>query len=230
MKNKFNLIFIIGLEGSGHHLYKNLKINLSSPKIIQMHNLILQYFNKGGDPRNLIKIRNKMFDFTKKNIGSSFYESSSFPFGRPTSPLNCIEILGFYELLKSIPHINFYFIVNTRNIIYSTLSIQKRTNDKIIWSTRLQESCLLYINSQIQLIPKEKYVITDLDNISENIDKFEKYLKEKTKMDIYFNKNNVFKQNNLKYLKYKNYNYVFYYFSKKRMEQFNFLKNNTTLF
>lgn len=41
MENKFNLIFLIGTEGSGHHLFKDC-CNISEEE--HLHALIFNYF------------------------------------------------------------------------------------------------------------------------------------------------------------------------------------------
>ena len=130
-----------------------------------------------------------------------------------------------------MPHVNLFYIVLTRNIIFSTLSsaIRFDKNKSIIYSSRLQENCLIYINSQIQLIPKDKYIIVEITNIQKNIKNFIKFIEEKSKIKIYCDYNNIKVSNDSKYINDKNYNYLLNYFTKNRLKQFNFLKENTYL-
>ena len=58
MKNKFNLIFIVGNEGTGHHLFNHLKINFNSNNL---HKLIMTYFSVNTTP-NQQEIIKKVFE------------------------------------------------------------------------------------------------------------------------------------------------------------------------
>ena len=230
MKNKFNLIFIIGNEGTGHHLFEKC-ISATPVPYSTLHKLIHKYFNVKTTPDEQSKIKIQINELTKNNIGTYCKESASFPFGRPADPLKSIDIFGFYELFSSMPHVNLFFVVLTRNIIYSTLSTKNRfdKNNSIFWAARLQENCLSYINNQIQLIPEENYIIVELSNIANNIKKFKIILEEKSKMNFKFNFNAVKISDNSKYFSNLYYDYLSKYFNETRLKQFDFLKNNTYL-
>jgi len=270
MQNKFNLIFIIGCEGTGHHLFGNCELTPEPYHVL--HKLLTTYFNLNTTPSEQIDLKKKIYEITKNNIGVVCMESASFPYGRPTSPLISHDILSFFELFNEMDHVNLFYIVLTRNIIFSTLSSANRfdclkidkiemkikmkiknvkdktkrinlkkklkklkskycdiKNESIIFSSRLQENCLNYINSQIQLIPKEKYIIVEISNIQKNIKEFIKIIEQKSKIKICCNYNNIRISDDSKYLTDKNYDYLVNYFSKNRLKQFNFLKENTYL-
>jgi mannose/fructose/N-acetylgalactosamine-specific phosphotransferase system component IIB len=229
MKNKFNYIFIIGCEGTGHHLFENCELTHSPYTVL--HNLIVKYFNINTTPTEQKKLKKNIYEITKNNIGAVCKESSSFPYGRPTNPLISHDILGFFELFNEMEHVNLFYVVLTRNIIFSTLSSSNRfdKNKSIVFSSRLQENCLNNINSQIQLIPKEKYIIVELTNIQKNIEDFIKIIEEKSKIKISCNYNNIRIADDSKYLTDKNYDYLVNYFNKNRLKQFKFLKENTFL-
>jgi len=230
MKNKFNLIFIIGCEGTGHHLFKQCQL---TPKpYTVLHKLIMTYFNINTSPTEQKEIKKNIYEITKNNIGVVCKESASFPYGRPTNPLMSHDILSFFELFNEMEHVNLFCVVLTRDIICSTLSSANRfdKNKTIVFSSRLQENCLNYINSQIQLIPKEKYIIVELTNIQKNIEKFINFIEQKSKIKICCNYNNNIRiSDDSKYLTHKNYDYLVNYFNKNRLKQFNFLKENTYL-
>ena len=230
MKDKFNLIFIIGNEGTGHHLFEKC-INATPKPYKILHKLIIKYFCVKTTPNEQREIKMEIYELTNNNLGSYCKESSSFPFGRPADPLKSIDILGFYELFNSMSHVNLFFLVLTRNIIYSTLSTKNRfdQNKSIFWAARLQENCLSYINNQIQLIPKKNYIIVELNNITNNISKFKNLLEERSKMNFKFNFNAVKLCDNSKYLSNLDYGYLCEYFNETRLKQFDFLKNNTYL-
>ena len=229
MKDKFNLIFIVGCEGTGHNLFEECQLK---PKpYTNLHELIMKYFNVNTSPTKQDKLKKSIFKITKKYIGTICKESASYPYGRPTNPLMSHDILSFYELFSEMPHVNLFFLVLTRNIIYSTLSAKRRFDPErsIIYSSRLQENCLNYINSQIQLIPREKYIIVELTNIQKNIEKFLKLFEEKSKIKISCNIKNIKVSDNSRYLKYKDYDYLVKYFNENRLKQYDFLTKNTFL-
>ena len=229
MKNKFNYIFIIGCEGTGHHLFNHCDLN---PKdSVELHNLIMTYFNTNTTPTQQKELKKNIYEITKNNIGVVCKESASFPYGRPTNPLMSHDILGFYELFNEMEHVNLFFVVLTRNIVFSTLcSANRFDRDKsILFTSRLQENCLNYINSQIQLIPKDKYIIVEISNIQKNIEEFIKIIQEKSKMKISCDYDDIKISDDSKYLTDKNYDYLVNYFNKNRLKQFNFLKENTHL-
>ena len=176
-------------------------------------------------------LKKYIYEITKDNLGVVCKESASFPYGRPTNPLRSHDIYNFFQLFNEMEHVNLFYVVLTRNIIFSTLSSANRfdKNSSIIFSSRLQENCLIYINSQIQLIPKEKYIIVELTNIQKNIKKFIKIIEEKSKIKISCNYNNISICDDSKYLTDKNYEYLVNYFDKNRLKQFDFLKENTYL-
>ena len=145
MKNKFNLIFIIGSEGTGHHLFEQCQL---TPKpYTVLHKLIMTYFNINTSPTEQKEIKKNIYEITKNNIGVVCKESASFPYGRPTNPLMSHDILSFFELFNEMEHVNLFYVVLTRNIIFSTLSAKNRfdKNGSIVYSSRLQENCLSYI-------------------------------------------------------------------------------------
>lgn len=228
MNNKCNIIFLLGIEGTGHHMYKEC-CNLKENK--KLHKLLLKYtsINKNND---LQKIKKEIYSFTKNKLNKCFINRASFPYDRPTTPIQSYDILSLYELFSTINHVNFFFIINTRNIIYSTLSTHNRfdSHKNILWSSRLQENCLIYINSQIQLLPKEKFIIVDFLNCIQNIELFQKIIYEKSKIIISFNKKKINTPNDLKYLNDKNYLFLYNFFNNNRLKQFNFINNNKYIF
>lgn len=227
MKDKFNLVFIVGCEGTGHHLFEKCKLTPEPYNLL--HNLIMKYFNVNTTPSMQHSIKRHIYDLTKNNLGTICKESASFPYGRPTNPLMSHDIYSFYKLFNEMEHVNLFFIVITRDIICSTLSSANRFDkDKsIIFCSRLQENCLNYINNQIQLIPKDKYIIVEITNIQKNIEKFIEIINEKSNIKITCNYSEIVASDDSKYLSDKNYDYLYKYFDTIRLKQFNFLKDNT---
>ena len=230
MKNKFNLIFLIGLEGSGHHLFKDsCNIKEENP----LHQSIFDYFTT-SDIKTKNLLEHNIYQYTKKNIGKNHMERTSFPFGTfnkyneiERNALFYYDILDFYNLFSSMEHINLFFIINTRNIIETTISSITRFNVPIVYSAKLQENLLIYINSQMQLIPRNKYIIVDFNNLRKNIKEFEKIFQEKSNINILFNIDNIKHIDDTKYVKNIHYDYLKTHFNKTRLQQFKFLLDNT---
>lgn len=230
MKNDLHLIFLVGLEGTGHHLYLDA---CNYQETEPLHGLLLNYFDVFTYLGPKEDLKQSIYKRTQSLVasGKNHLDRASFPCFRP--PIMSYDILEFYELFSSMPHVKLFFIVNVRNIIYSTLSAHNRFDkDKsIVWSARLQENYLIYINSQIQLLPKDKYLIIDLNDLCNNVGKFEEILREKSGMnDISFDRDKIKIPDNSKHLKNEHYDYLTSYFNETRLKQFSFLESNKLKF
>jgi|TARA_B110000008_G_C16961806_1_gene560455 hypothetical protein len=229
MKDKFNLIFLIGLEGSGHNFFKECcNIKEENP----LHNLIFDYFNS-SDLKNKNLLEHSIYEYTKQNIGKNHMERTSFPYGTfnqynvlYNNAICYYDILEFYNLFNSMEHINLFFLVNTRDIIESSISTITRFNYPVIYSAKMQENSLIYINSQMQLIPKNKYIIVDFKNLINNVKSFEKIFQEKANINISFNSDKIKQIYHSEYLINIHYNHLKTYFNTIRLQQFNFLRDN----
>jgi hypothetical protein len=230
MKDKFNLLFIIGNEGTGHSLFDYC--DLEPEPYQRLHGLIKRYFNNDYLPIERDVFKRDIIELTKNNLGVVCKEWSSFPHGRPTNPMISHDIYGFHKLFSDMEHVNVFYIVLTRNIIYSTLSSKNRFDkDKsITYCARIQEMMLNYINSQVQLLPKDKYLIVEMTNIQKNIKQFIKLIHERCSMSIHCDYDDIIIANDRKYLKDRNYKYLVEYFDDNRLKQFKFLKDNTLFF
>ena len=113
MRDKFNLIFIIGCEGTGHHLFEQCKLTPKPYKVL--HKLIMEYFNINTNPIKQKEIKTKIYNITKNNIGAVCKESCSFPYSRPKNPLKSLDILGFLNYLIKC-HMLTSFILFLREI------------------------------------------------------------------------------------------------------------------
>ena len=224
--NKFNLIFLIGNEGTGHHLYDDI---CNYKETHQLHQLLMIYFDNLITPEYRLHVKKLIFEYTQNHKGENHMETASFPFFRPTSPLQTYDILGFYELFSNMDHVNLFFIVSTRDIIISTLSAHRRMDyDKsIFYTARMQEFCLLYINNQLQCIPEDMYIVLNFNYICNNVKTCQNIIREKSKMStLSFDETKVKIPNDSKYLQYSNYNVLMNFFNENRLNQFNFLKHH----
>lgn len=224
-----NLIFLIGIEGSCHHLFNDV---CSFNQTNELHNLLMTYFSNSILPNIKNLLKKEINDYVNNNLNLNHMERASFPYNRPINSLSRYDIKEFYDLFKDNENVNLFFIVCVRNIIYSTLSSHSRidSNKSIIIETKLQEDSLMYINNQVKLLPKNKYIIVDYENICNNLKLFEKELQKKSNMNVVLDNTKVKKINNSKHINNKNYNYVLNFFDNVRMKQFDFLFLNTILF
>lgn len=229
MASKYNLLFIIGSEGTGHHLFENMKYN-TYKNYEDVRSLALKYFKSNNEHKK--EIKEEIYSITKKRIGKFCVESASYPFFRPLNVLNSIDIYSFYELFNSIEHVNLNLIILNRNIVNSTLSSYNRFDKSnklsIHDSVRIQEIMKIYISSQIQLIPSEKYIIVDLLDLQKNIKSFISLVGKKFNLNLDFKIDMLKISNENKYINDDNYEFVFNFFNQTRLKQFDFLEKNIT--
>lgn len=219
-----NLLFLIGIEGSGHHLFHNI---CNWREKGRLHNLINNYFSNEITIERKNELKVTIRNYIKKHPNINHFELASFPYKRPINSLRRYDIKEFYDLFKSIDNVNLFFIVTTRNIIHSTLSAYDRFDKKIspIIEGKLQEDSLIYINSQIQLLPKESYMVVDYNNICEKTEDFEKeFILRSCFEGIKFDSEKVRKSNKI-YENHKYYKYFYEFFDEKRMKQFEFINS-----
>jgi hypothetical protein len=229
MDSKYNLLFIIGSEGTGHHLFENMKYD-TYENYEDVRSLALKYFKSNDEHKK--ELKEEIYSITKKRIGKFCVESASYPFFRPLNVLNSIDIYSFYELFNSIEHVNLNLIILNRNIVNSTLSSYNRFDKSnklsIHDSVRIQEIMKIYISSQIQLIPSEKYIIVDLLDLQKNIKSFISLVGQKFNLNLDFKIDMLKISNENKYINDDNYEFVFNFFNQTRLKQFDFLEKNIT--
>lgn len=164
----FNILWIIGSEGTGHHFYKDA---INYKENYKFHRLLKTYFQTNDK-----KIKKKIEKFIKRNKDYKYCEFMSFPYGSP--PITP-SIINFYELFKNNKNVNMFFIVSIRNFIDTSFSNYTRKLKKDM--TSCIESIKYHtklINDEIQIIPKKKYVIIEYENILNLSDKIQHYLKQ----------------------------------------------------
>lgn len=224
-----NLFFLIGNEGSGHHLIKAIFPFLETQPF---HDMLSTYFDNTIDPEIKYYLKCHINDYVNNNKDINHIDRASFPYGNPRNSVRRYDIKEFYDLFKDNSNVNLFFIVIIRNIIHSTLSAYRRchNNKDIVLTAKMQEDNLIYINSQMQLIPNDNYIIVDYNDICDNINEFEIILQQKSNIkNLFLNKKKVKKSENiLKYCEHKHYTYLKTFFDTVRLKQFNFIYNNIT--
>lgn len=213
-----NILFLIGLEGSGHHLFKNAcSFNQES----QLHWLIAKYFSPNhSEYRD--KTKSDIYDYVN-NRNSNYIERSSFPHGTNLLRHNILEFDSLFS-----PIANVFYIICYRDIKASTFSSWRRFNIKgsPITTCKIQEENLFYIMSQVSQLDKSKYIIVDYENICDYPEAFEKHIQYQSGFkSFYFNESKIRKSNKL--CKAKEINE---YFDDQKLSQFSFISNGIKKF
>lgn len=232
MKKK--LIFLIGVEGTGHHLI-SASINYKQTK--QAHELIAKAFDTFSSPEELEQNKNKLREFLI-NYPQEFrhIESASFPFARPFNPLRRYDILEIKILLDSIPELDWGFLVLTRNPVDSTFSSWKRfdaNNESrslffrprsrsisLYEAAKAQEANILYIQSQLLLIDSAKYLVLSYEDMCQHPEKITDLIKTKLEIeDVNVDSSKIYKR--IKRKESFEIKFLEKFFTPTRLSQFN---------
>jgi hypothetical protein len=194
-----NLIIIFGLPGTGHHLLFDLLRNNN------FKNITNEITN---ELKNLTSNTNNFKE------GNYFY-STSFPYGIYLNNDNKINIKQLLNLLlKKYFDFNLLFIMLSRNIIHSTLSVYNRfykSKYEIDYLVKNQIKNLKYLKENYPLIKNNKIIIEYekiLENPNEYIDRINTILNTEIKLLIDIRKNKNYKED-INYIKIKE-NYELY--------------------
>ena len=241
-----NLFFLIAPEGCGHNLFEDA---CSYEQTFDLHHLLMAYFDNEISLETKSNIKNNIHALVAANPNLNHIERSSFPYGYTyleanrgrtrdglRGPIRRYDVKEFYDLFSEIAEVNLFFIILTRNIVRSTLSTYERFHvpnwdNDIIWASKIHEDNWIYINSQAQLLPSRQRIIVDYDDVCANIKTFEISLQDLSGIsDISFDESKVKQADHSKALSHPFYSHLENYFDKKRMSQFDFLKENKTTF
>ena len=184
MKKK--LIFLIGVEGTGHHL---IKASCNYKETYPAHELILKAFKTSSSPKELERAKNKLREFLI-SCPQDFrhIDYASYPYNRPFNPLRRYDILEFKLLLESIPELDWGFLILTRDPVDSTFSSWKRfdANNKSISlyeAAKAQEANILYIQSQLLLIESSKYLVLSYEDMCQYPEQITDLIRTKLEME-----------------------------------------------
>jgi hypothetical protein len=176
-------MFLVGVPGVGHHMFYSImdkalsRNNISSAKILleggkpkdapDLHNYLTHIWNIDLErpvypKKDLEEIINKMNDKTH------FFFTASFPYGHPHRKFNRRpDIKEMFSLIGNLCDIK--IIVLYRNPISSTWSaLRRKFTDNINMQMRMIENNWIFINDQIQQIPRKSFKILRYENFFEN--------------------------------------------------------------
>jgi hypothetical protein len=223
-----NLLFLIGLEGTGHHLFKDCCNYRENP---ELHYLLVLYFDKGATEETRSQLKEGINSIVQRNKGLNVIERASFPYNDGAGTEQSYSIEEFYKLFSENPDVNVFFTVIIRNIVYSTISIHNRTNRgrSVIDEAKVQEKYLTYINNQVQLLPAHRYMVVTYNDICRNIKAFEKVLQKRSNFNnIFFDAEMVKPVDDSKHLRSNHYNRLSQYFTREHTKSFDYLISKLT--
>ena len=222
-----NLLFLIGNEGAGHHLFAE---TCSFKQDEGFHNLLLDYFSNEScfDSNKSKKSEINNYIASCKNL--NHIERASFPYNRPLDSLRRFDIKLFKDLFYGREDVNVFFIICLRDVVQSTLSAWERfdrhTGVTLFHTARAQEDNLIYICSQSKLLPYARTTIVEYENICDHFDSFGEYIRDESGMrELSFDSSKVKKSNKVRTNKD-----LENYFDLDRRKQFDYLFNNLTIF
>jgi hypothetical protein len=225
-----NLLFVIGLEGTGHHLFKDCCNYQENPIL---HDALLYYFHVNATEETRTRRKKEINSFIRSNKDSNVIERASFPYNLHGT-LQSYGIEEFYKLFSGNKDVNVFFTIVVRNIVYSTLSIHNRRLDhsvrrSVIDEAKVQEKYLTYINDQVQLLPSDRYMVVEYNDICNNAETFENILQKRSRFDnILFDAEKVKPPDDSKHIGNEHYACVVNYFTRERTKHFDHLMSNLT--
>ncbi len=190
-------LFLIGTEGSGHHMFH---------AILEHHEKLKNFVSRGMWRQPLVQqwntapkkgIKDKLSDLVKPKIPektsllkealtrifqqyervgvTQFFESVSFPFENPRNTLRRPDIIELTETIKDI--LEYKLLVLYRNPISATYSgIRRGFTDSVRLQAKIVEDNLIYIASQMSTIDTNLYKVIDFDEFLANPNSYVKPL------------------------------------------------------
>ena len=164
MNNKKPLfLFLIGVEGSGHHLFQSFLSHFFRSETAIRNGGWLPYFlnrwdalqNEQKETRltlnNQHEIRSEVEKMVAKHVTQTqfIYSSPSFPYGRDRDTLRRPDIIDMVEILS--PYVDFRPIVIHRDPVSCSYSAVRRGfTDNVLHQARFVEDNLIFIKQQLE--------------------------------------------------------------------------------
>ncbi len=165
-------IFLIGVEGSGHHMITAiLKEAIESTSFCDyqlFHQILTERWNSTDNSNKIIitnKLKSLFIDYENQGF-THIFESASFPFDQPRDGLRRPDIIELTEILESLKDIiDYRYLVLYRNPISATNSALRREfTDNILLQSKIIEDNLNHIMNQLKCISYNKYKILNFEN------------------------------------------------------------------
>lgn len=184
MKLKFH--FVVGVEGTGHHMIKALMHEqLKRDDSIfegEWHKFLAEHWDydlRFKNSNNLVGILTRKD--LKNNLLNTFnkyknqrilhlFEHTSFPYEQPREPLRRPDIIEFSDIMEDFrDFIEVQYLVLYRNPIAATYSaIRRDFTSNIYHQAKIAESNFIYIERQFTQIPKDHYRVVHFEEFLKN--------------------------------------------------------------
>ncbi len=156
------LLFLIGVEGAGHHLTRDFlkyffkkervtSIDKAFPFLFHRWDTLQDYMKKPSTNLNIREEYDSAISRTMKNYSQSnyMYSSASFPFGLKRDTLRRPDIIDMVELMES------YFELRPMLIYRDPIScaysaVRRKFNDNVLHQAKIVEDNLIFIKQQIE--------------------------------------------------------------------------------
>jgi hypothetical protein len=163
-------LFLVGAEGSGHHLFRSiLKPHSAKPWFEfegKWHPILVEHWDETLRWRSLpnrdIKqkpLKNKLssiIDQLGREGKTHAYENASFPFNNPRSSIRRPDLIEFDQIMSQ--HAECRYLVLYRNPVSMTYSaIRRKFTDNPYLQSKIIEDNLIYIASQMQALGADRY-------------------------------------------------------------------------
>ena len=166
------LLFVVGVEGSGHSMLKSLmQYVVAQPHFLnkgEWREMMVRYWNPRyryksefsflrRNNRDKIKRRwRKLVEQYSKDGVTHLVEDVSFPYNQPRSAIRRPDIIDFVDLLNG--EVDVRVLVLYRNPVSATYSSLRRGFTKNVYEqARIVEDNLIYIDRHLSLLGSDRF-------------------------------------------------------------------------
>tara|TARA_B100000315_G_C14516075_1_gene559228 strand:+ start:308 stop:1081 length:774 start_codon:yes stop_codon:yes gene_type:complete len=235
---KMKFIFLVGVEGTGHHmirailkghfeklgfidegLYHDVLLNRwDVNRRFNRENRLIRIFKNDNCRKRLDNIFNRYLSQNATHL----FESASFPYFNPRDTLRRPDIIDFMELTDGLP-IDVRFLILYRDPVAATYSAYRRKiSNNIFEQTKIVEDNLIYIERQFSQINEDDYRILIFENFIKDAERYSKALSAWWGLDeqiLISDLNNLHEPNHLVKASKEELEKIDNHFSSKRIKQ-----------
>ena len=185
--DKLKFLFLIGVEGTGHHMIHALLESHAQQQYFVQNGIwrnslesvwdVNPVVGPVGKVRNVLKLKGseqvdlkvelkEVFDKLQKQGITHMFESTSFPFNHPRNTLRRPDILQLIETLDGL--VEYKFLVLYRNPVSAAFSgLRRKFTDNTLLQAKIVEDNLIYIASQLSTVNKDLYKVLNFEEFLE---------------------------------------------------------------
>lgn len=184
-QKKIKFLFLIGVEGTGHHMIRSLLANSCQQDNFVEHGkwdeLLVDYWdadqrfqieNETPDASRFKNIKEELEQifqgYRNQNVTHLFESVASFPYCQPRQSLRRPDLIDFADLVNN--HIiDTKYLILYRNPVSTTYSaIRRGFTDNIYLQAKIVESNLIYIEKQFSQLPQTSYRTLHFEEFLDN--------------------------------------------------------------